>query len=109
MPCMHGEYAPAINILYKPANSDCICVRKMPHYQLWKDVYRLSSRKIGRLIGPTRLEMMMVMILIMMRMINEQLRWPSSKNVRLWRCGLEFDSKSGQTNGCKIGIHSFPA
>ena len=30
-------------------------------------------------------------------------------SVCLLSCRLEFDSKSGQTNDVKIGIHSFPA
>ena len=30
-------------------------------------------------------------------------------SARLGSCRLEFDSKSGQTNDFKIGIHSFPA
>ena len=40
---------------------------------------------------------------------NKQLRWPSGKSVRFGSCRLGFDSKSGQTNDFKIGIHSFPA
>ena len=31
------------------------------------------------------------------------------KSVFLWNYGLGFDSESGRTNDCKIGIHSFPA
>ena len=38
-----------------------------------------------------------------------QLRWPSGKSARLWSCRLEFDSKFGQTNDFKVGVHSFPA
>ena len=33
----------------------------------------------------------------------------SGKSIRLWSCRLGFDTKSGQTNDCKIGIHSFLA
>ena len=40
---------------------------------------------------------------------SKQLRWPSDESVQLRSCRLGFDSKSGQTNGFKIGIHSFPA
>ena len=36
-------------------------------------------------------------------------RWPSGKSIRLGSSELGFDSKSGQTNDFKIGIHSFPA
>ena len=38
-----------------------------------------------------------------------QLRWPRGKSVCFWSCRLGFDSESGQTNGLKSGIHSFPA
>ena len=37
--------------------------------------------------------------------INRQ----SGKSVRLWSCRLRFDSESGQTKDCKIGIPNFPA
>ena len=39
----------------------------------------------------------------------EPIRWPIGESIRFWSCRLWFDSESGQTNDCKIGIHSFPA
>ena len=34
---------------------------------------------------------------------------PVGESVCLGSCRFGFDSESGQTNNCKIGIHSFPA
>ena len=42
-------------------------------------------------------------------LVKVRIRYICMKKCRFWSCGLGLASESGQTNGFKIGIQSFPA